>query len=317
MKTTIPYILAALAASGLAFGVETAYTTPVGYYTASFSGNPSGNDAGAETFVSANLVNPTVFAGAATSSPSGGKVISFSGGVPTDLDGTYILEIADGTSEGWWSSVDVSTSTSITIVDDFPAGLSASVKVSVRKFSTIQNLLGNNAPGLVSGDEVQTLDPSSQAGTTIVWDGAQWVNFVTENPAGTDIVYPGTAVKIIRRATAGGSFTVTGSVKTTKTQVDIFPGDNWLGQVNPTGGTLGSMSFAPQILGTDFLDLIRYDTGEGQSGDTYVKSGADMVNFVTENVANDEPISAGYGYYIRRETGGGSTITIPAQVISN
>jgi hypothetical protein len=289
----------------------------VGYITLEYSGNPSENDNGAETLVSGSLVNPTVYAAAASSAPSG-KTVNFSGGVPTDLDGSYMLEITNGSQEGWWTTVDVSTATSITVTDDFPSGLAADVGIAVRKFTTVLDLLGENAPGLVAGDEVQLFDAFNQSGATIIWDGVQWSDFVTEFSANDAIVYPGTALKIVRRSEDGGSFVLSGTVKTTKTQIDIFPGDNWIGQVNATGGTFGTMELATSILTTDFVDWLAPDEGEGQSATTFISDGSDLIDFVTEFSGADFEIKEGTGFFIRRDTEEDeSTITIPAQVISN
>jgi hypothetical protein len=317
MKTiTYSLILAALAATGSAIAQDTAYTTPVGYLTTTIGGNVSGGSAGASTFVASTLQAPAVFSGEATASPSGTKVISFAAAVPADLDGSYQLVITNGAQEGWYTTISSSNATSITVSDDFPGGLSANVKVEVRKFATIQSLLGDNTAGLAPEDEVQLLDPSAQLISTVVYaDG--WFNFVTEEPAEDYIIYPGTSVQIIRKGATPLSLVQSGEVKLTKTQVDIFPGDNWLGQSLATGGTLGGMQFASQIAGTDFLQIVRADGGVGQSIDNYVASDGVMYNFVTEEDATLELLTEGAGYLISRSAGPASTISIPAQTVSN
>lgn len=315
MKTTYSLILAA-ASCGLALGAETAYTTPVGYITTPVSGNVSGASSGASTFVSSGLLAPTFYAGASSSSPSGSPTVVLPTGVPLGLDGTYMLEIADGPQQGWFSTVVSSTATSITVLDNFPASLAANVKVTVRKFATIQSTLGANSLGLDATDEVQLLDASGPVLTTVVYSGG-WFNFVTEEPADNYIIYPGTAIQIIRRGATALSLVQSGEVKTTATQVDVYAGDNWLGQPLATGGTLGPMQFATQIEATDFLQIVRPDVGAGQSIDSYVASGGTMFNFVTEADSTTEPIESGAGYSISRPVGGATIVTIPPQVISN
>lgn len=318
MKPLSYSLIAAAIACGFAAAQTTAYTTPVGYVTSYIGPNASNNTAGSATFIAPSLVMPTVYAGAATVAPSG-KTVTLSEGVPVGLDATSMLEISDGVHEGWWSAVTVSTGTTITLNDDLPAGLAAGVKVSVRKFTTIQDVFGANTPGLTAlVDEIQTIpDPAviPQETKSIVWaDG--WID-AFEEPSGGDPIYPGTAVKVIRYglSTEPLSVIVTGEVKMTKTQVDVFPQYNWLGQPNPTGGTLGSMAFGTQVLPTDILELFQTDAGAGQVSDAYVKFGNIMIDAFEED-ASAVMIPEGGGYSIYRGSGAASVLTIPAQVVS-
>ena len=316
MKTYLPYsLILAAAASGMASGAQTAYTTPVGYVTASILPNVSNSPAGSATFIAASLVTPAVFSAGAVSSPSGGKVITFSGGVPTNLNSTYVLEIKTGSQEGWWSAITGSTATTVAVFDTFPASLPANVQITVRKFSTVQDVFGNNSPGLGAADEIQILNPVNQAASVVIYAGG-WFDQVTEDPAGGTIIYPGTAVKVIHRANTTLSVVSSGEVKTTKTQVDLFANDNWLGQPNPTGGTFGTMQLGSQVLGTDFVNLIGPDAGIGQPTTSFASVGGILYNIVTEDNATSQPVSQGTGCLITRPVGGDSTITIPAQVIA-
>ena len=320
MKLTYSLILAA-ASCGLAFAAATAYTTPVGYLTSTIGPNVAGSTEGAATFIASSLVLPASFAGDATVSPSGGTVITFTGGVPTGLDATSMLEISNGAQEGWWSSISSSTATAITIANSFPASLNANVHVTVRKFTTVQDVFGNNAPGIapysniLPFDNIQVLNPLDQSTATIIYAGG-WQDFVTESPAATVIIYPGTAVKVIHRANTSLPVLVSGEVKTTKTQVDLYPNDNWLGQPNPTGGTFGSMQLGTQVLATDYVNIIQPDAGTGQATDTFVSVGGAMYNFVTEAPADTQPVAEGNGYLITRGVGTASILTIPAQAIA-
>jgi hypothetical protein len=314
MKPFIPYsLLAAAAACGFAFG-QTATTTPVGYITIPIGGNASASPEGSSTYIGASLVNPAVFSGAATVSPSGGTVITVASGMPTDLGPADMLEITDGAQEGWWTTVVSSTATTVTVADNFPAGLAANVKFTVREFTTVSDFLGANSLGLGATDEVQMLDPEAQLISTLVY-AEGWFNFVTEEAADNYIIYPGSGILIVRRGESDLSLVATGEVKTTDTQVDVFPGSNWLAQPNPTGGTFASMNFAAQIAPTDFLQLVRKDTGTGQTIDNFVAAEGAMFNFVTEEPADSEMIAGGGGYLIARGAAAQSTIVIPAQVI--
>jgi hypothetical protein len=336
MKPYLFSIIAAAAACGLA-QAQTAYTTPVGYITATINGNTSSSSAGAATYVSASLVRPADFAGATSIAPSG-TTFTFSGGVPTGLDGTSMLEITSGTNEGWWTTISGSSATSITVTDTVPGGLSANTTIVVRKFNTVSSLFGANSPGLTAFDgvttafdNIQILDPITQASKTIVYvtgvapDG--WYDFVSSNPADDEIIYPGTAVRVVHLGTTDLDLVSTGEVKITKTQVDVYPNENWLGQPLAAGGTLGSMEFKNQIVKfdgvaeNDFLEIVRPDPGTGQPADLYVALIPDfgdvMANFVTTADATSEPIAEGVGYNLKRSpAGSASVITFPAQTIA-
>lgn len=313
-------LLAAIATIGAA---GAAATDPVGYITAVIGANPSNNPAGAVTYVSPSLVKPADFTGAANAVPAG-STITFAGGVPTTLDGTSMLEINDGTQEGWWSTIVSSTATSITVADAFPAGLAANVSASVRKFTTVQDVFGNNTAGLtayngvVAHDEIRILNPITQATSTIIYAGGAWVDFVTEGPAGGYPIYPGTSVQVVRRGATPLELVTSGTVKTTKTQVDIYPFDNWVGEPIPNGSTLGGLTLATQIAPSDFVIMVRPDPGTGQASDTFVAVGGTMYNFVTEADATGEIVPEGTGFVLRRVPAGTSSIVnIPAPVIAD
>lgn len=311
----------ALLAPGVLFAQTTAKTTPVGYVTSKIAANASLNPEGSATFISASLYNPTVYAGQSTVAPSA-KTITLPTGVPTDFDGTYMLEISDGSQEGWWSTIVGSTSSTIEVADTFPASLSTNVKVTVRKFTTIQDIFGENAPGLASFsneepyDEIQVLDPVTQGASSIIRIGSDWIDAVSEEAAENVIVYPGTAVKVIHRANTDLSVVVSGEVKATKTQVDVFQNDNWIGQVNATGATFDFMNLGSQLLSTDIANIIREDAGGGQSTDEFVAVSELMFNAVSEENAEEENILAGNGLIVRRPQGEAAPITIPAQPVA-
>ena len=251
------------------------------------------------------------------------------------LDATYVLEISDGLQEGWWSPVSSSTATSITVSDSFPAALAADVKVTVRKFATIYSTFGANSLGLndIDGvdsnppDEIQILNPLDQSARTIAYvtgvapDG--WYDIVTLAPADQDIIYPGTSVKIVRYAASDLSLVASGEVKTTKTQVDVYPNYNWLGQPLASNATLGSMNFVSQlnaydgVEANDFLEIL----APNQVASKYValvpEFGCTMAYIVTTSDATNVPVVPVSGYIIQRDASKPATvITLPAQVIA-
>lgn len=338
MKPIYSYaLLAALAAVSPALAVD-ATTTPVGYITHTVAG--AGSSAGAETYIAPTLITPSVFAGSSTVSPSGGATITFTGGVPTGLDGTYVLEITSATGEGWWSTVASSTATSVTVSDNFPASLPASVSVRVRKHATITTFLGFNNPGLVPfdgenpNDEVQVFDPVTQAAVpyafvpAAVWGDLDnypngvWLDVANSLPANDTIIEPGTSIRIRRVGVANLTFTSSGEVKTTKTQVDIYQGFNFVGATQAAGGTLGNSGVAPF--------LYQY-TGEGPNYDEIQKvlldqstvpfgvvddGGPAIWDIANGAVVNSEPFDAGTGVVISRVGNPTGTITLNGSTVA-
>ena len=344
-KQTTLCLVASLIGAAAVFAQTTATTVPVGYITCNIAGIPVGSPlASAETYISPSLVEAIEFAGLTESAAT--NVLTFSGGVPTTFDGTYVLEITSGASEGWWSTVVSSTATSITLTDDFPAGLGAGVQVSVRKHNTLGNFLGENQPGLVDftgdpavpWDEVQTYDPVAGAVAPFAWvtgpnlgdpnypNGA-WLNLGTSLPGNDTVIEPGGAIRVARVASAATSFTMTGTVKTTKTQVDVYPSLNWLGTLLATGATVNGMGLnnslvpltedpnAPydevQFLGADqgFTVLAAYDTGTPPG----VMS---MLDLGTSLDAGDAIFAEGTGAIINRIGSAGSIITFPGTTVA-
>ena len=339
MKTSISYtLLAAAMACGLAQGQTTAYTTPVGYITASIAPNTAASPAGAATYISASLDQPTSFQGAAAASPSGAATVTFASGVPTGLNGAYVLEISNGAQEGWWSPVISSTATSVTVADIFPASLAANVSVSVKKFTTIKSLFGANTANLAifdgvgQADEIQLLNTTTGVVSSIVYLPAvvsgdptdKWLDFVLGVSADDYIVPPGVAVRVIRYGATGTSLVSSGTVKTTKTQVDVFPTENWLGNSLATGGTIGSMGFFNTMVkydgeaANDFLNVLAPNQTTSQYIALDPTVGTGMLDFVLGTDAAAVPIPQGTGYVLLRNPAkAASILTIPAQTIGN
>ena len=338
MKTKITYsLLAAAAACSVANAQTTAYTTPVGYMTHTIAGSSDG--AGADTFLSSSLIQTAVFQGTSSSAPAS-TTLSFSGGVPNNLDATYVLEITSGANEGWWSTVTSSTATSISVSDVFPQSISGNVTVSVRKHNTVRSFLGANSPGLAvfdgvsTADEVQILNPSTQVATGVVYvpkelSGAQqdgWFDISSSSLADDMVIEPGAAVKIKKYGSTLSSFVSTGEVKLTKTQVDIYPDSNWIGTQLAAGGTLDYMQFATQLVAfdganADFdeLQIVSSDqsTVAYSALDPSLGAGSVMGNLTDSSIASDVIFAQGTGAIIKRSSSGSpSVLTIPGTVVS-
>ncbi len=337
MKSSISYsLLLAAAACGVAVGQTTAYTTPVGYITHSIAG--AGSSESAQTFIAPTMINASVFTGQSSVSPSGGTVITFAGGVPADLDGSYVLEISGGASEGWWNTVVSSTATTITVNNNFPADLLAGVNISVRKHSTLESFLGFNNPGLVSyngadaSDEVQVFDPIAQSAAPYAfvagadwgdpaYPNGVWLNLSSGEVENNKVIEPGTAVSIKRVGSDPLSFTSVGTVKTTKTQVDIYEGFNFVGSTKAASGTLGNVNFASQLFQYDGASDA-YDELQIVSADQVAvpyaaidDGGPVMWNIAAGDYATTQSFAEGTGLLLKRVGNSSSVITLDGSVI--
>jgi hypothetical protein len=338
MKTSISYsLIAAAMACGLANAQTTAYTDPVGYITSSIAG--SGGAPSADSYISSSLVQPSTYAGASTNNPSGSATVNFSSGVPTTLDGTYVLEISSGAQAGWWSTVVSSSATSVTVTDALPSGLAIGTSVVVRKHNTLSTFLGANSAGLIPfdgenpSDEVQILNPASQVVTTCAYvsfaisglpDG--WFDLGLSASADNYIIEPGASIKIKRVGALALSLVSSGSVKVSNTQVDVYPGFNWIGTQLGAGGTFDYMNLASQLIPFDgastnsdelqFLSAAQVVTPYA-SLDPSFGLGVVMGNLATSEAAGDTVFAQGTGAVLKRDaTTPPGVITIPGTTVA-
>ena len=337
MKTSISYsLIAAAMACGFANGQTTAYTTPVGYISSTVNTQSGASNL---TLVGPSLVQPTVFAGASTVTPSGGSVVTFLSGVPTTLGSLYVLEITSGPSEGWWSTVSSSTATTITVNDAFPAALPAGTTISVRLHNTIQSFLGENTPNLIpfdgsTGDEVQILNPD-QSIISIAYIPASvtgaptddWYNLATSALADDQVIEPSSAVIIKSSRLTNSTFVSTGTVKTTKTQLDVFPGLTLVAQPAAAGATFNGMSFQTSLIplnaegsntNYDELQVLNPDQSIVQYAalDPALLGFATVANLADSSDAGSTNFAQGTGQIIKRTDNPASTITIPGAVVA-
>jgi hypothetical protein len=337
-KSILTALTAALLAPGALFAQTTATTTPVGYITHTVAG--AGAAASADTYVAPTLIQAAEFAGQSTVSPSGGSVVTFASGVPTNLNGSYVLEITAGDKEGWWSTIESSTSTSITLADPLPDNLPANVSVSVRKHSTLENFLGFNSIGLGTfngadaSDEVQVFNPSTQTaqpfafvtaedwGDTQNYPNGVWLNLESGEPENNKIISPGSSVRIKRIAADPVTFVSTGAVKTTKTEVDVYEGVNFLGSTIAASGTLGSANFASQLNQWDGSSA-EYDEIQILAIDQSVvpfasidDGGPVIWNISLSDYGTSQEFAGGTGLVLKRVGNPASTIVISGTTVS-
>lgn len=157
MKTFLPYsLILAAAAAGMAFGAETAYTTPVGYISITAPGN-------SDTTVTPPLQRATVYASASTSIT--GNVIGASGltanAFVSPNPTTYVV-VTSGPLLGKRYSVTANDATSIT-VNGGATTLQAQGFVTGNTYRVVPNwTLGTLFPGGAGvGGTADAFNPSS------------------------------------------------------------------------------------------------------------------------------------------------------------
>lgn len=265
MKTKLSLIISATTLAAVSGSyAQTAVTDPVGYITHPINAAVSATIPSV-TLVAATLVNKTDFA--AVTVNAGGTASVEATGATAGLDESSYLEIKSGPNEGWWSTIQSSTAGTITTKDALPASAGAGTSFIVRKHMTILGLMGANAAGLDTGtgtdnaDEVQILDSGStpQAVRSYFYatgaDGAPTDGWFDPGGGSADnvAIVPGTAVQVVRKLTSGASMISVGHVKTTKTQIDVFTGTNWIAPMRATGVTLGASGFNTGVTTTGVL----------------------------------------------------------------
>lgn len=248
----------------LSVAAQAAVTDPVGFVTHTLNGK--GVASQALTITGPTLVNADAYVGTTTGDPGGGTVFALPSGVPTTFGTGDLLEITSGAFAGWWSTVISSTDTSVTVNDTVPA-VGGVVDVAVRPHITLLGFLGDNNPGLSeptspaevpTSDQVQFLNPDQSltshvylgdaVGNSIDGQGAGW--FTTAFARADDsIILPGTAVLfVIRSSTTDLTFTSTGDVKLTPTDIDVYPGLTLVTQTDAVGASLIDTGFSDDFI---------------------------------------------------------------------
>lgn len=118
---------------------DTATTDPVGYVTTSIA---TANNS--ETFIGASLYNPVIYAGVVTAVGANSITV---GGTPFTLNqfnGSYFVEITNGTGEGMWTDISeiAPTTSSITTLDNLASKITANTTtIKIRQHHTVESLL--------------------------------------------------------------------------------------------------------------------------------------------------------------------------------
>ena len=215
----------------MAFGAETAYTTPVGYVSLSIGSTPGiavpGNS---DAAISLPLDRSVEFSGT-VSSVSGSQIV-ISGtpnlgnyavaGIP------HIAKLSSGVRNGLQGLITVNNATSITIsipTGDNLTGVVAGDKISIIKAWTPVSLFGATPPA--AGTQIlgySGLNPGINLGIDITYeyDGTNWVDTNSFDLADGAALYQGESLTIRNSsATAIASLVVSGSVAVANNRIVI------------------------------------------------------------------------------------------------
>jgi hypothetical protein len=281
MKTYTYSLLLAAAASGMALGAETAYTTPVGYTTTTLK--QGFNNVGI-------TVHSATKAAGDLEVISAGSVQDTSAGVnfTTSLGATgviHILEITSGPAVGVVSEISSWTTDTITTVDNLvTAGVVAGNTYRIRKAPTLEEIFTTNTTtGPLTAGTATTADlvyvPTGVPGqyTLYFLSGAGAFRSVSPAAAAPNVPLVYLDGLFVQRKAAGTKdLVVSGEVKPEKAAGKLVTGFNYLGTVFPVGSTVQNSGLENYLLaGTaTTADLIYVPTATPGQYTLVFRSGA-------------------------------------------
>lgn len=179
MKTYIPYSLILAAASvGMAYGAETAYTTPVGYVTQVAAAN-------SDTIVGLPLRKATVAAGALSAAPDtsttpGSAILALSGTPGFTVNAyanAYYAKFKTGAAAGKWFVVTSNTASGLTVnLNGATLTAAAADTLEVIKFWTLNELID---PATATTDPLTT--PNAVVASTNTLAGGRRTQILIPN----------------------------------------------------------------------------------------------------------------------------------------
>lgn len=329
--------MAALVAG--AFAVDSATTDPVGYITAPIVSKNVGT-ASKISFVSPSLVQKPEFSGLTTNA-GGSASLSVSGGLtPGAWTGAYYVEIASGPQEGFWTTIVSNTANTIVTKDAIPADVAVGARIVVRKHNTISSVFGSppvikTGASIAAADEVQLFDGATQLPKSYYYladpdpQFAGWYDGL-DNPAADTVIEPqqGIAVKHKDVDVTPINVVIVGHVKTGKTQVEIFKGQNFTQVTLATSVTLANSNLYTGIPGSGISggasiasadEVIILDaTGTPKSYYYLADPDPQFAGWYDglDNPAGDVLLEGGKGIKIKRKQNTDTVWLAPAQVIS-
>lgn len=300
MKTYIPYsLLAALAATGMAVGAETAYTTPVGYTTQSLLANRF-------NLIGLDVQTPIAVAG---------KLETVAGAVLTDTDvadfttvlpaggsNTYVIEITSGAAAGT-SQEFVTRSGSTVTLPGAVAGLAANDTYQIRIAPTLEAVFGTTTSILTKGATAAQADivslPNGSGGYNQYWMnlGSTIRNFIGGAAAPNVAVIYMDGMLVQKRAVAS-SLVASGEVKKVGTTTTIVKGFNPVAATFPVGSTLQNIGLDDDLTKgatAAQADIVHIPNGAGGYTLYWLNLGTSWRNFVGgAAAAANVPLTPGF-----------------------
>ncbi len=269
MKTYIPYsLLAAIAATGMAVGAETAYTTPVGYASQSI--------AQGFNLVGLTLQTPTLAAGN-LDTVSAGNVTDAALTLTPTAGKTYVLEITSGTATGVIVEVPAASITGTTISTGTTNLVTAGVVIGdtykIRVAPTIEEIFKTDGTIVSRGANSGVAD--------VIWvpNGSSYDQYFihpagvgTVRIAGGQVLAPNVpliyadGVLVQKKSATTTTSVVSGEVKKVGTNSVAIQGFNLVSIVAPVGLNLFNSGLATDIAAganPGVADLLWVPTGAG------------------------------------------------------
>ena len=325
MKTYIPYsLLLAGAASGLALGAETAYTTPVGYVSLGDTtvGQPAVK-ANTDVLVSIPLNRSSVFQGVSASIV--GNMITFTGTSFGSFTATpHVIKIETGVKSGLSALISANSNTSVTVA--LPAGESLTGvttldSISIRPAWTLLSTLGATLPAGTQVLSYSGIASGINLGADLIYefDGTNWLDGFTFGIADNVVLYPGESF-IVRNNSASpiASMVLSGEVPKSRSRVivsNLAPGtgqDNFVTYVSPVNENIGASSLGSvSTAGDQVFEFDNGLAGINKSASSIVEwDGVNWLDGFTFGIVDATfSFQGGKGYIVRRASGapGGDT----------
>jgi hypothetical protein len=294
MKTYTYSLLLAAAASGMAFGAETAYTTPVGYTTQTLAANTFNN-------VGFNVLTPTLVAGNFSAAAGGNTVTDTDVNFTTALTAgkMHVLEITSGVAAGTVQEFTSWTVDTITLPAAV-AGTAPGDTYKIRVAPTLQETfpVGFLAGSLGATNADKVWVPDGLGGYTKYW-------YKTTAPIGWHTTTTGTndastvtgdvplvyidGILVEKKGTAK-DLVLSGEVKKTGSNALILTGYNLLSITPPVGLTLFTSGLQGDIaggLGATNSDIVWVPAGGGAYTKYWYKTTAPIGWHTTTTGTND------------------------------
>jgi len=307
-------LLAALLAVGAA---HAAATDPVGYVSLGDTtvGQPAVK-ANTDVTVAIPLDKPAAFAGTVAS--VAGNVITISG---TPALGTftgtppYIAKLESGAKGGLNGLITANTANTVTIAvppGDSLTGVLAGDAITIRPAWTVKGALGSAVPAGTQLLGFSGVTPGINLAADIVfeWDGANWIDTNSFDPADNAVLYTGESF-VVRNPTGTpiSSLVISGEVPTSNSRVIISkfnPGvgqDNRVAFVSPVGEVIGSSGLSGiSAAGDQILIFNNNSAGINKASSNVIEyDGSAWIDTNSfDDVTTTFQLVGGNGYVLRR-----------------